>query len=141
MPKSRLVTPSFVVTLSLASACLNSTSPTVELRVGTVCCYNDGDPQVVIPDTARAGVPAVVSIVSYGDGCYRGGPTEVVVTPSAIEVTPFDTLRLQTACIRILRTFHHTVQVTFDTPGTALVRVRGLIRDTAAVYEQAVVVQ
>ena len=140
MKATRWVRASLLTPL-LMCACSLETDPRIELRMAEICCYHDDDPQIGLPDTTIAGVPTMVSVTSYGGGCHRGGPTEVTTTAAEVQVTPFDSVYLHPVCTRELRSFEHTVALTFLVPGVVTVGVHGLSADTLALYERVVVVQ
>lgn len=117
-----------VVLLALAAA---GCSPLLledeeERVVATISHY--GDPaRVEIPDAVTRGVAFDVAVTSYGGGCVSQGDTEVEVQGSSAVVTPYDIeLRPRNgACTDDLRLYRHVAQVRFDTPGQAVVTVRG----------------
>jgi hypothetical protein len=110
----------------LAAACASPTAP-AELRVlGEIAGYNANDPRVELPATAERGVPFTVGVVTYGDGCYRAGDTEVrALGPAVVEVAPYDYERPGAVCTRVLMSSTHTARLRFDVAGPARVRVRG----------------
>jgi hypothetical protein len=130
-----------LVALPLIAACALDTGPAVELRMAAICCYNEGDPQISLPDTALVGVPTIIAVTIYGGGCHRGGPTQLTTSPAAVHVTPFDSLYLRPVCTLVLASFDHRVEVTFPMAGSMTVRVHGLSSDTAALYERDIVVK
>ena len=111
-----------------------------------MCCYNEGDPHIIMPDTAPASAVSV-SMDTYGGGCDFGGQTEIAVTGDTITVSPFDTLRYRDAadfaCTRILRTFRHDATVSVARPARYTVRFVGVAGypETTAVYLRTVVVR
>lgn len=83
--------------------------------------------QVTVPETAPAGVPATVQVVSYGGGCIREGFTDVVTEGMTVDVRPFDfhTTGEKVVCTAELALFRRDVQLRFDQPGTATIRIHG----------------
>ena len=115
-----------IATALLAGACSSVTEPREVRVLGEIAGYNADDPRVAVPSTAERGVPFPVSVVTYGNGCYRAGDTEVrAVGPSAVEVAPYDFTRAGGVCTDILNGSTHTALVRFDVAGPARVRVRG----------------
>ena len=88
------------------------------------------DGYVSVPDTVSAGTSFDVTFRTIGSGCVRGGGT-IVVAQSAnsavVEPQDFVPDPPPDACNDILNTFPHRATLRFDQPGSASVRVRGLL--------------
>lgn len=110
-----------------------SAPPGLRAVVGTIYFYDEA-PVTDLPATVQAGAPFTVRIVTYGDGCYQQGPTQVDQQGLRATVTPYDYVPsnlASVACPAVLRSFEHTAALQFDQPGTAEVLVAGLRRDAA----------
>jgi hypothetical protein len=83
--------------------------------------YNDGDPQVVVNVQGGA---VNVSVVSYGNGCYSKGETEVRVSGRTVNVHPYD-YRDRGVCTDILLSFLHEATVVVGSPGPVTIRIHG----------------
>ena len=117
-----------IVICALLASCdsVTVTGPNERLVVGTVAFFSD---QVVIevPDTVSVSVPFSVSVHTFGGGCKRVGPTEVVINGLDAEVTPFDYTMTGdgVVCTDIFRVFEHEASLTFAAVGSATVTIRG----------------
>ena len=114
--------------LALAGAACTSTTepPGEERRPGLILGFNHGDPQVVVPDTVQAGTGFTVQVSTYGNGCYRKGETEVVLSGNVATVTPWDYVDPGAGgCPDILLTFVHEATVAFPEAGSASVVIVG----------------
>ncbi len=90
---------------------------------------------IIVPwgqDSAQIAVRAeedrvVVSIKTYGDGCYSKGETAIVRSGGRVEITPIDvrTGPPGAGCVDILRTFKHEVVVGFEVPRPWTLVIRG----------------
>lgn len=83
---------------------------------------------VVVPATARVGVPLTVEVRSWGGGCTERDSTGVIVNGLTADVRPFvrePAPSRNAVCPAILKQFTHTAAVTFARTGSALVRVHG----------------
>jgi hypothetical protein len=105
-------------------SCSQTTGPDRMRRLGTIAGFNSDDPRIVLqPDGRRV----VVSVTTYGDGCYTAGETEVVVQGLEAVITPYDYIPAgDAACDRFLRVMVHQVTVAFESPGTARLRIHGI---------------
>ena len=122
------------------TACSSTTEPPgEERRPGLILGFNHGDPQIVLPDTVQAGTEFTVQVSTYGNGCYRKGETEVVVSGNVATVTPWDYVDPGAgACPDILLTFVHEATVAFPEAGSASVVIVG--RPGGSMGEEPVVV-
>ena len=109
--------------------------------LGSVACQADdsvveigvihyfGDPeQIDVPTSARVGHPFRVTITTFGDGCHSLERTEVQAGDDAIDVTPYDRRLVPSpgeACITLLVSLRHEVELVFETAGTKELRVHG----------------
>lgn len=101
------------------------------LRLGYIAGFDDDDPHVTVPATARAGEPFTVTVRTYGpSGCWSKGDTHVLQEDATATILPYDRQSGAEVCTAILSLFDHDVELTFDVPGAAQVVVRG--RDAAA---------
>lgn len=90
-------------------------------------------PAVEHPGRVRAGEPLKVTIRSYGGGCEAAGGAEGWIRGLAAEVHPWDYTHmpegpagLEYVCTTPLNIFKRTLDLVFDAPGTATIRVHGL---------------
>ncbi|HEX8393138.1 MAG TPA: hypothetical protein VF665_12410 [Longimicrobium sp.] len=94
--------------------------------IPAVLLQTEQGPAVATPATAKAKAAFAVEIMTIGGGCEREGITEVVVNQQTrtAEITPLDyTDAAADVCTEELKTFRHTAQIAFDTPGPATIRV------------------
>lgn len=105
-------------------ACGSPTDPGVRV-LATVGMFFPDDPSIEVPDSVDAGVPFEIRVRTYGDGCTGPGPTEVVVTPDATVVSPYNFHDGGPICDASLTVLPHAASVTLHTPGTARLVVRG----------------
>ncbi len=100
--------------------------PDWELRRGAIEFYND--PVIVqLADTVSVTKPTTMSVITYGGGCVRKGPTEVSIDGLDAVVEPFDSVHVAAeACTLELSRFLHEVSLQFAERGTATVRVIGM---------------
>jgi hypothetical protein len=89
-----------------------------------------------IPDTFRVGAATRVHVVTIGDGCSAKGPTGTSVNNSLAEIEPRDSIRRADVCTSIGKLYDHSVDITFQTAGAALVRLLG-----STVVERSVTVR
>jgi len=83
---------------------------------------------VVVPTTARVGVPLTVEVRSWGGGCTERDSTGVIVNGLTADVRPLVREPVPSrnrVCPAILKQFTHTAAITFARTGSALVRVHG----------------
>ena len=138
MTYSRL-TFAAITCAALVAGCSDLGSKPGERVRGPALLVHYGDTgTVTLPSSARVGVPVEISVTSFGGGCITKGETDVKVTGLLAEVRPYRhemvRLRPNTACTSELRIFHHVVQVQFETPGDADVRVFGVTRPGDQAY-------
>lgn len=80
---------------------------------------------ITSPDTVTAGQPFQVTVTTVGpNGCWRAAGAEMAVQSSLASITPFDRVEGE-VCTQALVSLPHTLQVQFNTPGTATLRVYG----------------
>ena len=118
-----------VLLMLLLSVCGPVTDPNTyfEERLSLV---DNGDPLLIaVPESAMAGTPFEVRVTTYGNGCWKRGPTRVSQTDQRAEIVPFDTVHVRdydfSPCPSILNYFQHQVAIAFNDPGPAVVIVRG----------------
>lgn len=92
---------------------------------------------IQVPDTVSLGVPFEVEFdTCVANSCYVPSRTDVVVDGRTATVTPWD-VRVGNACFSMGGPLGHTASITFDRPGTSLVRIRG----SDGVFDRLVVVR
>ena len=79
----------------------------------------------VVPDSAAAGQAFTVTVITFGDGCYQPGDTEVTVDGNVAVIVPYD-IRESGSCILLLVPFEHQASIQFDTAGDAQVILRAV---------------
>ena len=80
---------------------------------------------LVMPDTVQAGVPFAITVTTFGS-CLRPDGVDIHVAGATADITPYDiTLGSGVVCPAILVDFPRSVTLSFDTPGTATVRLHG----------------
>lgn len=97
------------------------------LRPAALAFYGDSV-AVTVPDSARVGVPFLVQVRSFGDGCTQQDQTGIAVVGRRVDVRPLvrePSPVSQAVCPAILLTFTHTAPVTITEPGTASIVVHG----------------
>lgn len=82
-------------------------------------------PEVEVPAAARAGEPFRVTVVTWGSTCRRRAAPEVTRTDQRADVAVYDLNQVGGVCDRALRALRHVVELRFDAPGTATVRIHG----------------
>jgi len=97
------------------------------IRPATLSFYGNAE-NITLPDTAVAGVPTAVRVRSYGGGCVAQDRTVSAVSGRSATIRPF--VRelapgANVACADILLQFSHEVDLVFEQPGQATVRVDG----------------
>lgn len=83
---------------------------------------------VIVPATARAGVPLTVEVRSWGGGCTERDSTGVIVNGLTADVRPLvrePAPARNAVCPAILKQFTHTTAITFARAGAATVRLHG----------------
>ena len=107
------------------------TAPSPGLQPGILELYGES-PEIAIPDTVSRGQTLIVTVLTYGGGCVRRGPTDAHVEGLLAVVEPYDTVLnggRGGVCTTELRQFSHQVTLRFEASGTA--RVRGVGRRVA----------
>lgn len=92
-----------------------------------------GDTSAVdLQTSARVGELVILRFTSFGGGCISPDATEVEISGLHAAVLPYrrepTELPPNTACTGELRVDRHDVQLRFDRPGRAWVRIVGLAR-------------
>lgn len=98
------------------------------LQHGIVEFYGDSV-RIDLPAAARTGETFTVTVGSIGEHCSRPGETRVDSETAKAIILPLDWNVADSqdrACISIMRVHEHTAELSFDSPGTAIVQVRGL---------------
>ena len=101
---------------------------------GVISFYGDTDEVILAPDTAQAGEALTVTVQTFGDGCVDADNMEVAITGELAVLTPYDLITIpgrNGACPQIEKRPEHTAQVVFEEPGSATLRVNGMLKDNA----------
>ena len=124
-------TPTLVLLLA-ALACADPAGihpePGTSAELPGVIRHHGESTLVERPARVLAGEPFVVRVRTFGSGCVAHAGTSVDISGLRAEITPLDLVyvpRSDEACTTELRRIEHTVELRFDQPGTATVRVRG----------------
>ena len=112
--------------LLVGGAC-SPTDPAHEVRVpGALIAFGD-TARIELPSRAAVGTAVTIVVTSFADGCSRQGETEVSREALEADVALFDyRTEGDVTCPSILREFRREAVVTFDTPGQAIIRFRGM---------------
>lgn len=96
-----------------------------------------------VPDTAAAGIPFEITVVTYGlAGCTKPRGVEVRVSEATADVRPFDLIREGGECKSQLRYHPRAVTITLPRTGDAVLRVHGTnLQKQPATWEFNVVVR
>jgi hypothetical protein len=116
-----------ILALAIGVGC-SSIGPAGEVRVpGSLLGYFGDSAFITLPARAQVGAPVTIRASTFGDGCYRQGETDVSRNGLTAEIAPFDYRQEgDVICTRQLREFPHEAVVTFDTPGQAVITIRGV---------------
>ena len=94
------------------------------IEIGRVA-YDQGAPQVSVPEYANVGASFTVDVTTQGGGCVTADSTDITATDDVADVTPYDRRMIPgegEACTLNLVLLHHTVPVSFATPGVKTIR-------------------
>jgi hypothetical protein len=81
---------------------------------------------LVLPTSVHDGLPFEATIATYGgSGCIRPDQSQVQAGVSSADITPYDSIAVSPPCLPDWYRYSRTVQLRFDTPGTATVTLRG----------------
>ena len=118
-----------VLVLLLASAALTCRSPAEpgsRRVVGIIDNGGTGIAPLVVPDTVSVGVPFLATVTTFGGACDHPDGSDASTTGLLADVTPYDLLPPpETICIAVLRASRRSIELTFATPGTGVVRLHG----------------
>ena len=121
--------PLLLIILLALAAC--DGSRTVR-EVGVISSYGDTEEVILAPDTVQAGETFTVTVQTFGDGCVDADDMEVAITSDLAVLTPYDLIIIpgrNVACPQIEKRPEHNAQVVFEEPGSATLRVKGMLRD------------
>jgi hypothetical protein len=79
---------------------------------------------IEVPSSVRRDELALVRVTTYGNSCVSIEDTEVDITATGAEITPYNRTTPPT-CTADLRLFKHEAQVSFNTLGTKTILVTG----------------
>jgi hypothetical protein len=111
----------------LAAPCTGPVAPVAERVPGVISFYGESE-LAEVPESAVAGEPFEVMVVTFGGGCITQDGTEVDVSGLEVDVRPYDLESGGEVCTAELRLFEHRATVTVAVPGTAEVRFHGVRR-------------
>ena len=101
---------------------------------GVISLYGSAEDVILAPDTVQVGEAFPVTVQTYGDGCTKADGMEFEVINDVAILTPYDRITIpgrNEACPLILVQPVHTSQIIFGEPGSATLRVKGMLRDAA----------
>lgn len=105
--------------------CESVTGPSTTRVLGTIV-YDEGAPEIVVPDTVEAGEPFDVSVVTtWPDDCAALDETEVRASGTEVHVIPWDVVTDRDDCVGIPGRFEHTVRLSRATPAELTLTVHG----------------
>lgn len=78
-----------------------------------------------VPDTVTRGIPFTIVATTVGDGCFEAGGYEKEVVGGMATITAYDLWNGSEICLQVARFFRRTVELKFDEPGEAVVRLVG----------------
>jgi hypothetical protein len=88
--------------------------------------HDIGGRQVInAPSAVTAGQSFNVTVSTFGNSCVSAAGADVAIDGLTARITPYDFVRDDEGCLDIGLYFPRTVQLRFDQPGTATIRVRG----------------
>lgn len=97
--------------------------------VGLIDVGGPDDPvqrSLEVPDTVQVGAPFTARVTTYGSGsCIQQDGAEVQRRNETVDVTPYDLRATIGVCTDDLAPYPRPVELRFDTPGEATVRVLG----------------
>ena len=98
---------------------------------------------LVVPDTVKSGVPFTAIVTTFGStACIRPDRSQVEETGLQIGITPYDSVWSGSPpCLPGWEGYPRSVELTFATPGSAVVRLHGRSFTGNLVMEQPVTVQ
>lgn len=107
-------------------------NPDEKRVLGILHFFGDTAP-IEAPQSAVAGEPFEVTITTFGGGCDDPGSAVVKTDALLATIEPYDftVADEKTACPDILKMMSRSVQVTFQQPGEAVLRVVGLRVDAS----------
>lgn len=82
-------------------------------------------PMIAMPESVAVGEPFTVDVSTDGGGCIKAESTELTATDDEADITPYDRRRIpgeHEACDLILVYLHHTVSLSFASPGTKTIQ-------------------
>ncbi len=103
-------------------------------EVGLISSYGATEEVILAPDTVQAGETFTVTVQTYGNGCVEADDVEVAITDNLAILTPYGLISIpgrNEACPEVERRPEHTSQIVFEEPGSATLRVRGMLKDNA----------
>jgi hypothetical protein len=82
---------------------------------------------LVVPDTVRSGVPFTAIVSTFGSsGCIRPDRSQVQGTGLQVDITPYDSVWSGSPpCLPGWEGYPRPVDLSFATPGSAVVRLQG----------------
>ena len=138
--------------LLLAATACSGTDQTVgvtedyELNRGVMDPYLFywNEPTIIVPEEALVSQSVSISVTTFGDGCRREGPTQIVTNEWVTTVEPYDSVCVSCrVCTRELRMFEHLTVVQYAAPGEATIRIVGALApdDTVGIVERHIIVR
>ena len=95
-----------------------------------------------VPDTVRAGVPFVATVVTFGSSCIHPDGVELQLGGALATITPYDSVPSQPPpCLADFRAFPRSFGLVFNAPGAGVVRLQGRGFDGDLTLERSVTVR
>lgn len=121
---------SWAAIATMAAACADSTGSGHMWKVDYGVLAQAPFVLIAMPDTVTAGTPIATSVITVGSSsCTR--PADVAITGAGSllqTLTPRDSIATgNVACTDDLAMRPHPIQLRFDEPGTATIRIRGYL--------------
>lgn len=92
-------------------------------QLGAIAGCMEGDPQISVRVNGRT---VIVNVITYGDGCYQRGETQLSMAGMVADIRPYDLVPPPgTICTRQLVAGTHEAHLNFESGGVARIRVHG----------------
>ena len=116
--------PLFSATALLA-ACAFTTEPSLDRRIGIIESEYLHAHTLAAPDTVTRGQPFSLTVTTLGyNSCWQAAGVELARNGSHATVVPYDRV-VGESCSEALVELPRTVELRFDTPGTATLILEG----------------
>ena len=94
---------------------------------------------IVVPAAVQAGTVFTVTVSTFGStGCIRPDESQVQVTGSVADITPYDRISNSPPCLPGWEAYPRAVELRFDQVGSGVIRLHGRGFDGPLTLERAV---